>query len=643
MDNVENRRNERMPGEHWPETKGLDGGLFARAGRKCRSIVDGICSPFKKEEIQEMYPRYREDRRVLAHAPSRGQSRRALGVRYDADIPITVFRKREKNARTTPEDRRPIAIANAVDLSYSGVLLEIPHGAEVPEVGAELFLRFYIPAGLLPESFESGVKLTCKVARHIPSEGRPLVAVQFDEDLSKYLKRKRWRYFEIASFATLILTILLIFAIKTESVFYFLFDIPVFLYGLCASIYLLTRFIFAAFYKEVPIDPEYTPSVTIVIPCFNEEEWITKTIRNCVDQNYPEDKLEVILVDDGSTDRSLERAYEFQERYKEDLQGRFRIIEQPRNMGKRDALAAGLFASKGNLLIFVDSDSFLDSEAVRVLVQPFKDPEMGAVTGRTEVENKWTNYLTKMQAVRYFVAFRVFKGAEGIFDTISCLSGPLACYRRDLVLKYVEPWLNQSFMGRKATFGDDRSMTNFILRHKRTGYQHSAVCYTIVPSKMKGFMKQQMRWKRSWLRESLRAAGYMWKKEPFAAASFYIGFVLPILAPFVVLRTFVYLPLMYGIVPLTFLAGFFLMSMLMSFSYLLLKKSGLWIYGIYFCVFYLTVLLWQLIPAMFTFSVSQWGTRDTTADVALQQAKEKAREQRERGKERKEKEAQAHA
>ncbi|MDR2137052.1 MAG: glycosyltransferase [Synergistaceae bacterium] len=577
-------------------------------------IITDIRSSFTKEEIDERYPRFKEDRRVLAHTPSRGQSRRELGVRYDADITVSVFlHSGFEEHRLAVE--RPVCIANTRDLSYSGVLLDIPNGAEIPEIGQELFLRFYLPSGVLPEGYESKVEIGCHVVRHVNNEGRALVAVQFDGDLTAYLRRKRWRMFECASLLALAATILLIFAIKMDSVFYFLFDVPVFLYGLCTAAFLLTRFFFAVFYKEIPVDPNYTPTVTIVIPCFNEERWITKTIRNCIDQNYPEDKLDVILVDDGSTDKSLENAYAFQERYKEDLRGRFRIIEQPKNMGKREALGVGVRESNSSLIIFVDSDSFLSPEAVRTLVQPFKDPKMGAVTGQTAVENKWTNYLTKMQAVRYFIAFRVFKGAEAIFDTISCLSGPLACYRRDLVLKNLDTWLQQTFMGRKATFGDDRSLTNLILRHHRTAYQHSAVCYTIVPSKMGQFMRQQMRWKRSWLRESLRGASYIWKKEPFAALSFYLGLVLPLLAPLVVLRTFVYMPVVYGVVPLVYIAGFCLMTMLLSSTYLLLKKSGLWFYGIFFCLFYLTVLVWQLIPAIFTFSASNWGTRDTADDV----------------------------
>jgi hyaluronan synthase len=77
----------------------------------------------------------------------------------------------------------------------------------------------------------------------------------------------------------------------------------------------------------------------------------------------------------------------------------------------------------------------------------------------------------------------------------------------------------------------------------------------------------------------------------------------------------VYLPLVYGVLPLTFIAGFLMMTMLMSATYLLLKKSSLWVYGIFFCLFYLTVLVWQLLPAILTFSASQWGTRATKQDV----------------------------
>ena len=220
-----------------------------------------------------------------------------------------------------------------------------------------------------------------------------------------------------------------------------------------------------------------------------------------------------------------------------------------------------------------------------------------------------------MQAVRYSIAFRVMKAAEGYFDAATCLSGPLSCYRRDLVLKYMDSWLNQRFLGQKATFGDDRSMTNFILRHNRTTYQDSAVCMTIVPRSYKVFLRQQMRWKRSWLRESLIASRFMWKKEPFMALSFYMGVLVPIAAPVIVLYNLIYVPIMHRVFPTSFIVGMLMMSLLMSMAQLFIRRSTTWIYALWFCLYYEAVLLWQMPVAWVTFWKTTWGTRMTAADV----------------------------
>ena len=285
-------------------------------------------------------------------------------------------------------------------------------------------------------------------------------------------------------------------------------------------------------------------------------------------------------------------------------------------MGKREALAVGAKLARHELLVFVDSDSFLDPFAIRNLVQPFQDETMGGVSGRTDVANTFTNNLTKMQSVRYYIAFRILKAAEGIFDAVTCLSGPLSCYRKDLVLQYSDAWLHQKFLGQKATFGDDRAMTNFILRHHRTTYQDTAICSTIVPNTYKVFLKQQMRWKRSWLRETFIAATFMWRKEPFMALSFYMGLIVPILAPVIVVYNLCYIPLAHRVFPTTFLVGILMMALLMSFCQLLLRRSSTWLYGLWFCLYYEAVLLWQMPIAWVTFWKSTWGTRMTTADVS---------------------------
>ena len=307
------------------------------------------------------------------------------------------------------------------------------------------------------------------------------------------------------------------------------------------------------------------------------------------------------------------------------MASRISYILQPVNKGKREALALGAKHAQHELLVFVDSDSFLNPYAIINLVQPFKDEQVGGVSGRTDVANTYTNSLTKMQSVRYYIAFRVMKAAEGLFDAVSCLSGPLSCYRKDLVLKYSDDWLNQKFLGQRATFGDDRAMTNMILRHNRTDYQDTAICYTIVPNDYDVFLKQQMRWKRSWLRESLIAGSFMWKKEPFAAISFYMGLLVPIIAPVIVCYNLLYIPITHRVFPTAFIIGMLLMALLMSACQALLRRSTTWLYGIWFCLYYEMVLLWQMPIAWFTFWKSTWGTRMTPADLEEQERKQKAR------------------
>jgi len=195
-------------------------------------------------------------------------------------------------------------------------------------------------------------------------------------------------------------------------------------------------------------------------------------------------------------------------------------------------------------------------------------------------------------------------------------------------MENMEEWLNQKFLGQTATFGDDRSLTNFVLKKHRTSYQDTAICRTIVPNRYKVFLKQQMRWKRSWLRESIIAARFIWRKEPFMALFFYIGLVVPIAAPVIVLYNLIYVPVSYGIFPVTFLVGLLMMALLMSFFQLFFRKSRTWIYGLYFCLFYEAVLLWQMPVAWVTFWKSTWGTRMTPQDIEESNRKEKKRGER---------------
>jgi len=606
----------------------------------------------KREKVVEVMSAPKKDRRTLSNVPDPEQVRtmadrrgarlenkksdadltelQLQSIRYMANFEVWIGKEKEV------ESKKGMLKSKAVDISSTGILLELEQNGASFQEGNKHYLRFEIPPGTMPEGFESKVSIDARIVRMFTQEteqgSKHMVALEFEKSLPSYFQRKRWGYSIYMASGFLFIAAAIIMLMRVESILYFKYNALLYFYSLIAAGFLLSRYLFGAFYRDVPINPDYTPGVSIIIPCFNEEEWIQRTILSCINQDYPVDKLEVIVVDDRSTDQSVEQierviALVHREAERFNTKERLRMHVLPENGGKRVALVEGVKMAKHELVVFVDSDSFLEPTAIRHLVQPFQDPKMGGVAGRTDVENKFTNSITKLQTVRYYIAFRIMKAAESYFDTVTCLSGPLSCYRKDLIEQHSEAWLDQKFLGQPATFGDDRSMTNFILKTHRTGYQDSAICSTIVPSSMNVFLKQQMRWKRSWLRESLRAALFIWRKEPFMALFFYIGVLVPIAAPVIVLHNLVYVPLVYKVFPSTFLMGLLLMALLMSFAHLFFRKSKLWIFGIVFCVFYELVLLWQMPVAWVTFWKSTWGTRETPQDVEARLKKE-ARKQK---------------
>ncbi len=601
----------------------------------------------KDKELKDRLLELKTDRRLLANVPDktnvrtnidrRGRENREenindyiiqkqAGLRYKIDYDVEVICISGKTKHKIQ--------CKGVDISMTGILLNVKskEQMDILERADKISLNFEIIAGTLPEGMEMKVHVFSSIARSQKLEDSSYhCGFMFEEALSIYSSRRRGRYMlMISSFLMLFISVFVIL-MRAESIIYFRFNKWMYLYSIIAAVFLLSRYLFGALYREAPLDIDFTPGVTILIPCFNEEEWIQRTILSCINQDYPVDQLEVIIIDDCSSDKSVEKIDEIVQRlYKEgeqfDTESRLKYIVLEKNAGKREALSAGALAAKHELVVFVDSDSFLDPFAIRNLVQPFKDPKMGGVAGRTDVANTYTNGLTKMQSVRYYIAFRIMKAAEAYFDVVTCLSGPLACYRKEIILENMNNWLNQSFLGQRATFGDDRAMTNFVLTHYRTSYQDSAFCQTIVPNTYDVFLKQQMRWKRSWLRESLIAGTFMFKKEPFASVLFYMGLFVPVAAPVIVLYNLVYVPITQRVFPVTFLVGLLLMASLMSMAQLFLRKSSTWIFGMVFCLYYEAVLLWQMPVAWVTFWKSTWGTRMTPSDIEEEEKKKKKRE-----------------
>jgi hyaluronan synthase len=387
-------------------------------------------------------------------------------------------------------------------------------------------------------------------------------------------------------------------------------------YSVVVCIFILSRFGFSLFYRPASAvtKNELEPTVAVVMPAFNEEQAIGMSVRALLAVDYPEDKLEVVVVNDGSTDGTLREIHMVA-----DGEPRVRVIDFPENQGKRAAMAAGIRATEAEMIAFVDSDSVLERDAIRVIVQGFGDPRVGAIAGHAEVMNARESWITRMQAVRYFVAFRVCKAAESIFGAVTCCSGCFSVYRRKAIMPALQDWEHQTFLGRPATYGDDRSLTNYVLRDWKVRYEARALSHTIVPAHFELFLRQQLRWKRSWTRESLIVGKFIWRKHPLASLWAYLGIVLPLIAPIVACRALLWIPIVGGVgAPMIYMVGIYAMAMVYGLYYGLQhgRYDTLWVFGVLFVFFYLTFLLWQTYYAVLTSRNPSWGTRPSSAASA---------------------------
>lgn len=492
------------------------------------------------------------------------------------------------------------------DISFSGCSFYVDESANWTK-NEWIKVDVTPPKHFVDTIFDSQCKLKGRIARGRDETGSSAdrnrcVAVEFEKDLREVVReiyqRRRIRVSLMLPFVLLSILVL-----KSFNVEYYWYQPVLNVYSLTVTGYIISRFFLAFFYRP-PKDIGYAPTVSFVIPVKNDENIIGETIARCFEIDYPEEKVEVIVVNDGSTDNTLAEIKKAEKRFPS-----LKVMGFERNKGKRHAMAAAFRMASNEILICMDSDSLVGRDSIRYIVQGFADPSVGAVCGHANVLNAESSALAKMQAVRYYVAFQVFKAAEHVFSAVTCCSGCLSAYRRRYIMDILDPWLGQSWLNQPATFGDDRSLTNYMLRKYRVLYDSRAVVETEVPEDWMKFFRQQLRWKKSWVRESLIAGTFMWYKHPIMAISFYLGVMLPLISPLIVFHNFVYRPISSGILPMYYIVGFGLVSLLYSLYYGLRRPNTKWPYGFIFCLVYVAVLAWQTYFAILTSHRNQWGTR----------------------------------
>jgi hyaluronan synthase len=364
-------------------------------------------------------------------------------------------------------------------------------------------------------------------------------------------------------------------------------------------------------YKPYPLPSGPLPSVTVIVPAYNEGPMVEKALYSVASSDYPADRLEIICIDDGSRDDTWEYIRRAQQRYPKLIQ----TIRFPRNRGKREALYAGLTRGRGEYFVTVDSDSVIEADTLRQILAPMiRDPGIGAVAGNVKVYNRAANLITRMLWVRFVLSFDFLRASQSAYGFVFCTPGALSAYRRAAIFPILEAWRRQSFLGVTCTIGEDRAFTNLVLRQGYyTVYQRSAVVYTTVPETYPGMCRMFLRWGRSNFRESFIQLSFMFTRYRRKHR------LLPILDFFVRELEFplscIFVPLLlvsiclYPLVLLKFITALALISFILTSYYITVEKDMDFVYGVLYSFYALLFLKWIRPYAFLTLRNGRWLTR----------------------------------
>ncbi|MGB6975536.1 MAG: glycosyltransferase family 2 protein [Terracidiphilus sp.] len=354
---------------------------------------------------------------------------------------------------------------------------------------------------------------------------------------------------------------------------------------------------------------ESAPRMTVIIPAYNEGPMVAKSIDSVAEADYDPEQLEIIVVDDGSTDDTWTHIETAAARHG----GRVKTVRLKQNSGKRAALAEGFKTGTGEIFVTVDSDSVVARGALLALAGPFANQRVGVVAGKVQVYNQREGLIPRMLHVRFTLSFDFLRAYQSTYGTVYCSPGALSAYRGSAVRQVLEGWLHQRFLGVEVTTGEDRALTNDVMRLGFDSvYQRDATVYTIVPTSYGKLCRMFLRWDRSYIREELRFAAIVWRRPPVART----------IAVFDQVVTNLRFPVMGLTVGLLATAVFFdplvlprvlvslgLISFIYSLYYLRSERSFNILYGVVFEYYAFFGMFWIFPWALVTVRARGWLTR----------------------------------
>lgn len=256
-------------------------------------------------------------------------------------------------------------------------------------------------------------------------------------------------------------------------------------------------------------------TTTVLVPVYNEPEAIFRRALASVRANAP---TEVIAVIDGGDPELAAVAADYCDQ----------VLRLPKS-GKRAAIAAGLRASDPgtDVVLVLDSDTVWAPGALAELLRPFDDPSVGGVTPRQAIFDVGDHPVRRLANWIEDLRYLLTVPAQSVFGQVGCLAGRTIAYRRTAFEPAVERLVNQTVFGVPQHVGDDRVLTNELLRAGwRTVYQSTALVETDAPPDWRTFWRQQLRWGRSSQRETLLSLPWLWRR-PVAFACFTTDIITP--------------------------------------------------------------------------------------------------------------------
>ena len=492
---------------------------------------------------------------------------------------------------------------------------------------------------------------------------QPVATEKFRE-----MDKKRWlvRYLVLASIVAILgIKLYLLIYVVDFTVGFYSFLTSFVLFNIFFLSWVKYRDPFVAV-KDVIIPEDKKPLVSIIVPVKNEEGNIRNCVQSCLNSSYT--NKEVIIINDGSTDGTSAILDEMR---KEVGPGtKLQIIHLSKSVGKKVAIEAGSQMTKGEFYVMMDSDCDLASDAVDHAINIFySDHRVGAVTGHARVRDATKgNTLIKIEDVWFDGQFRLLKGMETSFSSLTCCSGALSIYRRDAVHQYIHAWAHDHFLGiENFKFATDRRLTAYVLGAKpediwkakkndmgeqvnnnsidnynipilQTGkddlntmrsssdpdqeepkkkdrrkyawrlvYSPSVRVTAGVPDTLMALIRQQIRWRKSFIRSLPATGGIYWRRPFYAAFLYYLVLGLKLLRPLIVIK--VVLLVLSGdlVTALFYITGIMYTGMLYGIDSRL-RNPGypLWLYRPLFTFLSTFIFSWLLFYAAITIRKESW-------------------------------------